>query len=113
MVTASPYKAVREHRWVVEKHLGRKLLPTEHVHHINGDKLDNRIENLRVLSDAEHMTLHRSTAVTIESVKPLLELGWSTRKIGDELGVNRTTIVRILRASGLATERMKTYGTRS
>jgi type II secretory pathway component PulL len=37
-----------KHRVVMEEHIGRPLLPTETVHHINGDKLDNRIENLEI-----------------------------------------------------------------
>ena len=52
-------KKVREHRWLVEQHLGRPLLPTEHVHHINGDPLDNRLENLQVLDQNTHIRLHK------------------------------------------------------
>lgn len=46
------------HRLIVEKHLGRKLKKTEIVHHKNENQLDNRIENLEVMTRAEHIRHH-------------------------------------------------------
>lgn len=47
-------------RFLMEKHLGRKLLPTEHVHHVNHDSLDDRIENYEVIDGAQHISRHKS-----------------------------------------------------
>ena len=50
---------VKQHRRIMEEHLGRKLEPYEVVHHINGVKTDNRIENLQLMTASEHSSLHR------------------------------------------------------
>lgn len=58
-----------EHRYVMEKYLKRKLKDNEVIHHINGDKSDNRIENLQVMTLSEHSSMHQKIRPIKEETK--------------------------------------------
>lgn len=63
-------KHVFRYRLVMEQALGRYLLPTEIIHHKNGDVTDDRLENLQVLTKADHCRVHRNPKTRrFESIK--------------------------------------------
>lgn len=53
-----------EHRYVMEQMIGRPLRSDEQVHHKNHDRLDNRPENLELVSSAEHGLRHTVHPIT-------------------------------------------------
>lgn len=60
-------RCVREHRFIIEQHLGRFLKPSEHCHHINKIRDDNRPENLMAfVNQSAHQKFHRNP----NNVKP-------------------------------------------
>lgn len=85
-------RKIGEHRWVVEQREGRKLTSREHVHHVNGDELENRSENLIVLSVAEHARLRcgmkwkRWSSEEIARARELKAAGLSVQDVAKAMG---------------------------
>lgn len=89
------YKAIKingrkydEHRFIMEKYLGRKLTSDEVIHHINGLKYDNRIENLEIMSRSEHSRMHFAGKSKKEATKKKIS---ETRKGVSNSAVRKLT----------------------
>lgn len=87
-------KLVPEHRHLMEVHLGRKLGDHEVVHHINENKLDNRVENLEVMRDGDHTIHHHK--------------GWASPVKGRKLGKYSEERRRAI-SEGIRRARASTY----
>lgn len=83
-------RARREHRAVMEQHLGRKLEPWELVHHIDGDKLNNSIANLELTEFGKHTTDHHLGARRDQAACRSMEAFAKMREaLKDERTINR------------------------
>ena len=95
---------VMEHRLIVEKSLGFVLPKEFDVHHINGIKDDNRLENLAIMTHLAHTQLHNKRdgkqkrgednpkykKLDIEEIRKMQEQGFTVNEICKRVGIGRT-----------------------
>ena len=70
-----------EHRLVVCEHIKRRLDKHEIIHHLNGDRQDNRLENLGITNRKTHLFIHFDPKLHSEKIKEIRKAKyWSTKK---------------------------------
>jgi len=99
---------VPEHVLIMEKKIGRFLLPNEIVHHINYNTQDNRIKNLQLLTNSKHAVLHREKELhdklpIIQNIYNQYVSGKTVKKISEKNNLSLQTIYRYIKYFQLKT----------
>ena len=96
---------VFEHRLIMEQHIGRYLTENEVVHHKNGVRDDNRIQNLELCSHVEHISMHHK--MDEDAIQKVIELynTMSITKISQLIQYTTKQVNAIALAHGLKRDR--------
>lgn len=94
MITTDEGARELEHVYIAERMIGRKLLPTEIVHHIDENRQNNSEENLLVMSRSQHTRHHAEKLIPsmVRDIRELLAMGNTAVYVADLYGVRSTTI---------------------
>lgn len=95
---------IREHILVMEKYLGRYLTEDEIVHHIDENKLNNDINNLKLMTKYEHKCYHSSKPrkhVDLEKAKDLLLKGDTMPQVAKHFNMSESGLRKKLKANGI------------
>jgi len=106
----------RKHMFVMEQHIGRKLSKDEVVHHIDEDKMNNDISNLKLMSFGEHTKLHHTgskrsaetknkislarrkfTKEQAQIVRAIVNEGTTQKRAAEITGISEMVISRMVR----------------
>lgn len=85
-----------QHVLVAEDTIGRSLLPNEHVHHIDEQRLNNSPDNLRVMTRSEHRSLHSKNRykydLTEDQVRDALKMEGGIKPAARALGYSHSAL---------------------
>lgn len=91
----------------MEQHLGRKLIFGEAVHHIDGNKLNNIISNLKVMEHGEHVMHHKPLSFNLDVAMDLLAKGEPSRLVARKLGTHHCAILAAMKVRGITMKSLR------